>query len=106
MTNRMLKHPHILKLLHKSQPHQRTALIKAAKPTEIHAICDCIKNILHQRVPISSQKKGVLAKKKNVLRELAHNKTSTGRKRKLLVQHGNGFLSTILETVLNALGSI
>ena len=106
MTNRMLKNSEFLKLLHQCPPKQRIAILKTAKPSLINAVCDCITNIVHQKVPITSQQKGVLAKKKKVLRELSNSKTGTGRKKKLLVQHGNGILKTILGTILSALGSL
>ena len=106
MTNRMLRNHSMLQLLNQCTPQQRTALLKTAKPDLIHALCDCIANVLHKNILITSQQKGVLAKKKNVLRELARKSTKTARKKKLLVQHGGGILKTILGTIINAIGSL
>lgn len=50
---------------------------------------DCIINIVHDRIPISRQQKGVLAKKKKKLKEASNKQIrKTPRKKKLLVQHG------------------
>ena len=106
MTNRMLKHSEDLKLLHHCSPSQRKALLKTANPSLVHAICDCITNIIHERIPITSQQKSQLRKKKSVLRTLSKSRTPATRKKKLLVQHGGGILKTILGTVLNALASL
>ena len=64
MTSRMLKQSDNLKLLHKGSPLQRKVLLKSANPALVHAICDCITNIIHQRIPIAAKQKGVLAKQK------------------------------------------
>ena len=101
MTSRMLKQSDNLKLLQKCSPLQRKVLSKSAYPALVHAICDCITNIIHQRIPITAKQKGVLAKKKSMLKTLANSRTKTSRKKKLLIQHGYGILKTILRTVLN-----
>ena len=66
MSSRMLKQSDNFKLLHKCLPSQRKVLLKLANPALIHAIFDCITNIIHQRIPITAKQKGVLAKKKRV----------------------------------------
>ena len=99
MTSPMLKQSENLKLLHKCSPLQRKVLLKSANPALVHAICDCITNIIHQRIPITAQQKGVLAKKKNVLRTLANSRTKTSKKRKPSIQHGGDILKTILGSV-------
>ena len=106
MTSCMLKQSDNLKLLHKCLPLQRKVLLKSANPAFIHAICHCITSIIHQRIPITSKQKGVLAKKKNILRTLANIRTKTSRKKKLLIQHSGGILKTILGTMLNDLPSL
>ena len=96
MTGRMLRQPDNLKLLYKCSSLQRKVLLKSANSALVHAIWDCITNIIHQRIPITTKQKGVLAKKRNVLRALANSGTKTSKKKKLLIQHGCGILKTIL----------
>ena len=64
MTSRMLKQSNNFKLLHKCSPSQRKVWLKSANPALIHAICNCITNIIHQKIPILSKQKRDLLKKK------------------------------------------
>ena len=59
---------------------------------------NCITIIVHDKIPIMRQQKGILGKKKIILRELSSKQT---RKSKLLVQQDGNILKTILSTVLN-----
>ena len=106
MTSRILKQPENLKLLHMCSPAQKKTLLKSANPALVHALCNCITNIIHKIIPISAKQKKELAKKKNVLRILSNSRTKTAKKKKLLVQHGGGILKTILGAVLNTLATI
>ena len=58
------------------------------------------------KVLITSQQKGVLAKRKEILKEFPNSKIGSKCKKKLLVQDGNVILKTKLETILSALGSL
>lgn len=106
MTNRMIKNTEYLKLLKNCTPQQRTAILKTAHPELVHALCDCITNVIHKKVPVTVKQKKSLSSKKKVLRKLSHKRTGLKTKKRLLVQHGNGILTTILGTVLNALTSV
>ena len=64
MTSGMLKQSNNFKLLHKWSPSQRKVMLKSSNPALIHAICDCITNIIHQKIPITAKQKRDLAKKK------------------------------------------
>ena len=106
MTSRMLKQYDNFKLLHKCSPSQRNVLLKSTNPALIHAICDCITNIIHQKIPITAKQKRALAKKKSVLRTLSNSRTKTLWNKNLLIQHSGGILKTILGTVLNVFASL
>ena len=58
------------------------------------------------KVLITSQQKGVLAKRKEILKEFPNSKIGSKCKKKLLIQDGNVILKTKLETILSALGSL
>ena len=64
MTSRMLKQSDNVKLLHNCLASQRNVLSKSANPALIHAIYDCIFNIIHQKIPITAKPERGLAKKK------------------------------------------
>jgi len=106
MTNRMIKNAQLLKVIHDCTPQQRTAILRTAHPELVHAICDCITNVVHNKVPVTTKQRNNLTPKKTVLRRLSNRKTAVKTKKKILVQHGNGILKTILGTVLNALTTL
>ena len=83
MTSRMLKQSDSVKLLHNCLASQRNVLLKSASPALIHAIYDCIFNIIQQKIPITAKQERSLAKKKNALRALSNSRTKTPRKNKL-----------------------
>ena len=78
-------------------------VLRAVKPEVVHAICDCIVNVVHGNVPISGYKKSQLRKKVPVLKKLSSKKHPAAKKKKLLIQHGGGFLSSILGPVLKTI---
>ena len=106
MTKRILKNLELLKALHQCTKSQQCNLIKSARPEQINAICDCIHNVLQGNVPLSNSQKGKLKKKKNILRKLTDKKNKTLTRKKLLVQHGSGFLSSILEPVIKVISGV
>jgi len=104
MTQRINKNLHLLKALHQcSNKETQKNILKTAKPELIHAICDCILNILKGNVSITKYQKKKLLLNKKVLRQLAQRKRNSTYRKKLLVQHGAGFLTSILGPVLKTL---
>ena len=103
MTHRMKKHYNMLNAIHQCTPDERKQLLRVAKPELIHAICDCIVNVVYGKVPISNYNKCQLRKKVTVLKKLSSSKEAAAKKKKLLIQHGGGFLSTILGPVLKTI---
>ena len=106
MTERVTKNLNLLKALTKCTDVEKKDFVKIARPEVINAICDCILNILNGNVPISSKQKEKLRTKKNILRKLVLKKTNTPKRKKLLVQHGNGILTSILGPAIRALASL
>lgn len=70
----------------------------------IHCICECSKNLLKGKVPITSSQKKNLAKRKNSLRLLTLKKTPL-KKKKRIIQTG-GFLGALLAPIVSALGGL
>ncbi|KMQ81718.1 iron-uptake system-binding protein [Lasius niger] len=100
------KHLHLelLKLLQKSK--SKKDLLKKCPNSVIKAVCECALNVLKGTVPISSHQKRKLSPYKQTLRQLAKKKVPLFKKRKLLVQKGEGFLSFILPAAISLLGSL
>ena len=99
----MKKQYHMLNALNECSPAERKQLLRIARPELIHAICDCIVNVVYGKVPINNYKKCQLKKKVAVLKKLSSSKEPAAKKKKLLIQHGGGFLSTILGPVLKTI---
>jgi len=95
-----------LKALHCCSKSEKEHLLKAAKPEAVNAICDCIHNVIRGNVPLTVNEKKKLQSKKSVLRKLASGSVKAPQRKKILVQHGSGFLNSILGPVLGALGNI
>ena len=106
MTKRVTKNLELLKALNYCTNAEQKEFVKIARPEVINAICDCILNILNGNVPINTQQKKKLQAKKDILRKLVLRKNKTPERKKLLVQHGNGFLTPILGPVIKALVSL
>ena len=70
----------------------------------MNCLCECAKNIIKGRVPLSVVQKRTLAKRKQSLRKLALKKTSLKTKRKIVMK--GGFLGALLGPIVTALGSI
>ena len=99
MSKRLKKHLELLKLLKKSKPAQRKAILKFADKELIYCLCECIENTLNGNVKLSSAKHHQLSKSAKVLRKIVDRKTKVPKKRDLLVQHG-GFLPALLAPIL------
>ena len=80
MTQRMKRNANMIKALHSCSKNDQKMLLKSAKPDLINAICDCLTNVVYGKIPISSQMKTKLRRKKKVLKELTDPKVTTVRK--------------------------
>ena len=103
MTQRMKKNYHMLHALNECSPEERKQLLRIARPDLVHAVCDCIVNVVHGKVPISNYKKCQLRKKVTVLKRLSSPKEPAAKIKRLFIQHGGGFLSAILGPVLKTI---
>ena len=106
MAQRLRKNHDFLKLLDKSTPAQRKAILKVADDALVRTICECVLNVLKGAVLVSKQAKKKLLPHKKSLIALAEKRTPLDKKKKLLVQHGGNFLSVLLPPVLRVLSSI
>lgn len=70
----------------------------------VKCICECCKNILLGNVPLTSQQRSNLKKRKADVRRLANKKISL-KSKKAIIQRG-GFLGAILGPVVSVLGGL
>ena len=106
MAQRLRKNHDFLKLLVKCTPAQRKAILKVADDALVRTICECVFNVLKGTVPVIKPAKKKLLVHKKPLIALAEKSTPLEKKKKLLIQHGENFLSVLLPPVLRVLTSI
>ena len=95
----------LLNVLQKAPVNARKAiLVSHLNKDFVNCICECVLNLLQGNVPLTTQQKINLQKRKKHLRLLASKKTSL-RKKKELIQNG-GFLGAILGPIVGVLGNL
>jgi hypothetical protein len=83
----------------------RKKLIRKASRDNIDALSEVALNTLLGNVPLKDEQKKKLKRHRTKIRQLAHRRTSTKKKKILLVQQG-GFLPLLLAPLLSALGGL
>lgn len=106
MTKRILKNLDKLKTLYQCNKAEQKHFLKIARPETINTLCDCIHNILKGKVNLTQDQKRKLSSKKKILRKLTDRKNKVPQRKKLLIQHGGGFLNYILGPVIKTIASI
>jgi hypothetical protein len=103
-----LKHQDFLSLLSKTkQRKRRNGLIDYGDKSQIHAVSECISNILSGTIPVTKFQLKKLKKHKNQLRQLAMGRYPMKKKKIYLKSQQGGFLlASILPLALNALSGI
>lgn len=105
MSKRLKSFLATLKYLHScNKKEQKNWLKKHTGKDFILCICECAKNILKGKVPLSTKHKKRLYFKRNALRRLTLKKTSLKKKAKI-IQSG-GFLGALLGPIVSVLGSL
>ena len=106
MTKRITKSLELIKALNHCNGIGKKQLLKTAQPEVVNAICDCIHNVLQGNVLLSKHHKSKLKAKKDILRNLVDRKNKVPIRKKLLIQHGSGFLSSILGPVIKVISGV
>jgi len=105
MSQTLKKYASYLRLLHKSSPKARNALVKQhCSPEFVKCICECVKNLLVGNVELSPEHKRRLKHHKHSLRKLVLKKTPL-KEKKRIVQNG-GFLGALLGPIIKILSGL
>lgn len=110
MQNRLVQSVDILRKVKKSK--NRKALLRDLKSSELKAVCEFCKNLLHGNIPIDEKSKNKLKRYRVSIKNLADKRLAARKKRVVLNQQG-GFLPLlasvglplITDLVLNAVKS-
>lgn len=94
----------LLKLISNTK-HPKTLLKKCSKP-EIKTLCECVLNVLCGNIPLTKSQKDRLYPHKESLRKLSKKKIPLYKKKKILIQKGEGFLSVLLPAAISVITSL
>lgn len=97
-----------LKYASKCKAKQRLSLIKNANSNEINALCECVFNAYKRNVHLPNRIISKLHPFRKTIVQLARNpRLPTYKKRKLLLQQGNGaFLPILLSSLIPTIASL
>ncbi|GFW09889.1 iron-uptake system-binding protein [Trichonephila clavipes] len=102
----MLVKQHVvyLKLLAKSKTKRK--ILQKCPNSLIKAVCECALNTLKGNVPLTKHHKRRLAPFKQVIRKLGDKSVPLYKKRKVLIQKGEGFLSFLIPAAVSVISSL
>lgn len=92
-----------LKLLGKCKNKGR--LLRKCPNSLVKCVCECALNLLKGNIPITHRQKSKLIPYKRTLRKLSNKKIPLFKKRRLLVQKGDGLLSILLPAAVSVLST-
>jgi hypothetical protein len=105
MSESLRRHAPLLRALSKATSTTRKRLLKShCTPDFLACIKQCAQNVIKGNIPLTGAQLNALRRKKHILKQLVHKRTSLA-KRKKLVQTG-GFLGALLGPIVSVLSSI
>lgn len=98
------EHLQLLKLLKKAR--KKSIFLKKCSNSVVKCVCECALNLLRGNIPLTQRQKSRLASYKRTLRTLSKKKVPLFKKRRLLVQKGEGFLSFLIPAAVSVLTTL
>jgi hypothetical protein len=95
-----------LRVLGNCKKKMLKAIITSSDKELISCICECILNCLNGNIKLKDKEIVGLRPFKRIFRELLIKKKPLKRKKKILIQHGSGFLPILIPAIIQALSSI
>ena len=95
-----------LQRIGKGRGGKRQLFLQQCSDGVIQAVCECVLNVLKGVVPITRKQKEKLARHKEELRNLIRKEIPLFKRREILVQKGNGFLSVLLPAAISHITSL
>lgn len=104
MTKKNIQHlnqfrPFLLQFKNSNRAYKKK-ILKKAKIKEIKCICEILKNVLNQNLPITSDRLLKIKQYKKCLRKLTGKGMSIKKRRHFLLQKGNGLPGLLLTSIL------
>ena len=101
MTSSYIKHRPFVELLCTSNSIQQQALLNSASHEQIRFLCNCLENFTYPKGTLNK-----LGPFKDDLANLVDRSRSFGKKRKIPVQRGSGFLGLVLAPLLEGFAEL
>ena len=101
----LLRHKPFLELLGTSEPDQQQALLETATAEQVHCLCLCVENVMKRKYLMPKHVMKKLRPYKHEMLRLA-DRGKCGRKKRILIQHGEGFLGLLLSPILESLAEL
>jgi hypothetical protein len=99
----LLRHKPFLELLGTSETDQQQALLETATAEHVHCLCLCVENVMKRKYSMPKNVMKKLRPYKHEMIRLADRGKCGRRKKRILVQHSNGFLGLLLSPILESL---
>ena len=106
MSHLTKQNQHFFNFLTTCSPRQKQLLLDTLTPKQVHALCEVTYHILRGRFPLQKHELEVMKESRKNLHALAKGSVPYKEKRKILVQHGAGFVDELLKPVLSALAYV
>jgi hypothetical protein len=104
MSERVRRHLSTLRRVRRMNERDRREFVRRCDGQLVDCMCECAKNVLKGRVPLSQRQLKKLRQWKKSLRILSTKRPSLKAKKKLL--QSGGFLGALLTPVLSFLGGL
>ena len=106
MSARIRRNSDFLRVLRKCTPTQRKAILKVAHNDLLEALTECCLNVYLKTTKVNPRVLKRLVPFREKLRFVADKRNPLDKRRKLLLQKGDGFLSLILTPIVEQLASL
>ena len=97
------RNDNFFKFLSSCSPHQQQLLLETATPKQIHALCESVYQVFKGNIPLNPSEKDNFREHEKHMIQLAYSHVPYKEKKTILVQHGAGFVDTLLKPVITAL---
>ena len=102
----LLRHKPFLELLGTSEPDQQQALLETATAEQVRCLCLCVENVMKRKYLMPKHVMKKLRPYKHEMLRLADRGKCGRRKKRILIQHGEGFLGLLLSPILESLAEL
>ncbi len=106
MSARIRRNSDFLRVLQKCTPTQRKAILKVTHNDLLEALTECCLNVYLKTIKVNPRVLKWLVPFREKLRFVADKRNPLDKRRKLLLQKGEGFLSLILTPIVEQLASL